>query len=59
MQGVTNETAGSSESGFSFNDVMTMLILDVFIYAVLSWYATNVSGEQNTSFPVLTRMYAA
>lgn len=42
MQGVTNETAGSSESGFSFNDVMAMLVLDIFIYAVLAWYATNV-----------------
>lgn len=41
-QGVTNETAGSSETGFTFNDVITMLIIDIFVYAVLAWYATNV-----------------
>lgn len=42
VQGVTDDTAGSSESGFTFNDVMTMLIVDIFVYAVLAWYATNV-----------------
>ncbi len=41
-QGVTSETAGSSETGFAFNDVIAMLIVDVFVYAVLAWYATNV-----------------
>ncbi|CAM9259808.1 unnamed protein product [Ectocarpus sp. 4 AP-2014] len=48
--GVTSETAGSSESGFTFNDVITMLIVDVFVYAVLAWYATNVlPSEWGTS----------
>lgn len=42
LQGVTTETAGSSESGFTFNDVILMLILDIFIYGVIAWYATNV-----------------
>lgn len=42
LQGVTSETAGSSESGFTFNNVITMLIVDIFVYAVLAWYATNV-----------------
>ena len=41
-QGVTSETAGSSETGFAFNDVIAMLIVDTFVYAVLAWYATNV-----------------
>ena len=41
-QGVTSETAGSSETGFAFNDVIAMLIVDIFVYAVLAWYATNV-----------------
>ncbi|CAN0530043.1 unnamed protein product, partial [Ectocarpus sp. 8 AP-2014] len=40
----------SSESGFTFNDVITMLIVDVFVYAVLAWYATNVlPSEWGTS----------
>ncbi|CAN0348380.1 unnamed protein product [Pylaiella littoralis] len=44
--GVTTETAGSSETGFTFNDVIFMLIVDIFVYAVLAWYATNVLPSQ-------------
>jgi len=44
-QGVTSETAGSSETGFSFNDVIAMLIVDIFVYAVLAWYLTNVRSH--------------
>lgn len=41
-QGVTSETAGSSDSGFTFNDVILMMFVDIIVYTVLAWYATNV-----------------
>lgn len=42
LQGVTWDTAGQSEDGFTFNDVLGMLILDILIYSALAWYAGNV-----------------
>jgi len=40
---VTSETAGTSEDGFTFNDVLGMLFLDIIIFGVLAWYFGAVS----------------
>lgn len=42
-QGVTVDTAGSSEDGFTFNDVLSMLVFDIVLYSFLAWYLGNVS----------------
>ena len=39
---MTTDTAGESEDGFTFNDVLAMLFLDIIIYSALAWYAGNV-----------------
>lgn len=43
FQGVTNETAGESENGFTFNDVLVMFVVDTIVFSILAWYAGNVS----------------
>ena len=43
---MTADTAGQSEDGFTFNDVLGMLILDILIYSALAWYAGNVSEKR-------------
>lgn len=42
LQGVTSETAGSSENDITFNDAIVMLFLDMIIFAALAWYAGKV-----------------
>lgn len=42
-QGVTADTAGESEDGFTFNDVLSMLFVDMLIFSALAWYAGHVS----------------
>ncbi|CAM9541397.1 unnamed protein product [Ascophyllum nodosum] len=41
-EGVTNETAATSEDGFTFNDVLGMFFLDIILFAVLAWYFNAV-----------------
>lgn len=48
-QGVTADTAGESEDGFTFNDVISMLALDIIIYSVLAWYTGNVRETKDTT----------
>lgn len=43
MQGVTPDTAGTSEDGFTFYDVLFMFVIDIVIYSILAWYLGNVS----------------
>lgn len=35
-----------SEDGFTYNDVVGMLFLDVLLYAALAWYAGHVSDNK-------------
>lgn len=44
VQGITSDTADSSDGGLSFNDVIGMLLVDI-IYSFLAWYASNVSRQ--------------
>lgn len=44
-QGVTVDTAGQSENGFTFNDVLGMLFLDAIIFSFLAWYAGHVRNN--------------
>lgn len=44
-QGVTIDTAGSSEDGFTFNDVLGMFVFDIVLYSFLAWYLGNVSHD--------------
>lgn len=44
-QGVTADTAGQSENGFTFNDVLVMLFLDIIIFSFLAWYAGHVRKQ--------------
>ncbi|CAN0443024.1 unnamed protein product, partial [Laminaria digitata] len=41
-EGVTADTAGESEDGFTFNAVLGMLFLDILLSSPLAWYAGNV-----------------
>ncbi|CAM9263174.1 unnamed protein product [Hapterophycus canaliculatus] len=41
-EGVTSDTAGQSENGFTFNDVLLMYFVDIIIYSILAWYAGHV-----------------
>ncbi|CAM9405596.1 unnamed protein product, partial [Scytosiphon promiscuus] len=43
-EGVTADTAGESEDGFTFNDVLGMLFFDIILYSILAWYAGHVSN---------------
>ena len=43
---MTRDTAGQGEDGFTFNDVLGMLILDILIYSALAWYAGNVRERE-------------
>ncbi len=38
--GVNSVTAGmtADPSGFTFNDTLSMLFLDIFVYSALTWY---------------------
>eukprot|EP00903_Cladosiphon_okamuranus_P008962 g8576.t1 len=60
-EGVTADTAGESEDGFTFNDVISMLFLDIIIYSALAWYAGNVIpsewGTARKPWFFLTRNY--
>ncbi|CAM9958417.1 unnamed protein product, partial [Discosporangium mesarthrocarpum] len=60
-EGVTAETSGQSESGFTFNDVVRMLFIDIFVFGVLSWYAGKVIpsewGTQEKPWFLFTRAY--
>ncbi|CAN0021601.1 unnamed protein product [Pylaiella littoralis] len=60
-EGVTPDTAGESEAGFTFNDVITMLFLDIIIYSSLAWYAGNVLpsewGTAKKPYFFLTKSY--
>lgn len=59
-QGVTPDTAGVSEDGFTFNDVLGMLILDIIIYSALAWYLGNVSVCGSVaSDPIYIYIYGA
>lgn len=42
-QGVTQDTVDVSEDGFTFSDVLNMLILDMILFSILGWYLGNVS----------------
>ena len=42
LQGVTRDTAGESEHGFTFHDVLIMFVVDIVVFSVLAWYAENV-----------------
>lgn len=41
-QGVTADTAGQSENGFTFNNVLVMLFVDIIVFSLLAWYAGHV-----------------
>ncbi|CAM9216529.1 unnamed protein product, partial [Ectocarpus fasciculatus] len=45
-EGVTADTAGRSEDGFTFNDVLGMLFLDIFVFSILAWYAGHVMPSE-------------
>lgn len=49
-QGVTARTAGKSENGFTFNDVLGMLFLDIIVFSLMAWYAGNVRRRKNRHF---------
>lgn len=51
-QGVTADTAGESEDGFTFNDVLGMLFLDILIYSALAWYTGNVRERKTKGRPL-------
>ena len=44
---MTSDTAGESEDGFTFNDVLTMFIIDILIFSALAWYTGNVRGNDD------------
>ncbi|CAN0116974.1 unnamed protein product, partial [Discosporangium mesarthrocarpum] len=60
-EGVTAATAGQSESGFTFNDVIGMLFLDIILYSLLGWYAGQVLpsewGTQEKPWFLFTKRY--
>lgn len=60
-QGVTADTAASSEDGFTFNDVLGMLFLDILLFSALSWYVNKVVpsewGTSESPFFFLTKAY--
>lgn len=41
---MTADTAGQSEDGFTFNDVLVMFLVDIVIYSILAWYAGHVGA---------------
>lgn len=50
-QGVTAETADTSENNFTFNNVLEMFIVDIILFTVLAWYFGAVS-----TFPCATSL---
>lgn len=51
---MTTDTANESEDDFTFNDVISMLFIDMLIFSFLAWYFGNVRPVTVTEAKLLS-----